>query len=218
MSQDIMVELQKREVIGKGLNKLRSEGVVPAVIHDHGNESINVMGNFQDFVSLYSRAGKHHAVQLKLDNKNHLAIIKQVDFDPKKHQIRHIVFQVMRQNEKIQTEVPIILEGEIPAEKAGLLVIKNLDTVEVESFPKDLPDQVVIDASKLEAIGDKIHVSDIIFATGVQVLTDPGTTVAVIEETKAQMSEESEELESEATEQSENADSTDNTNTDSKNS
>jgi ribosomal protein L25 (general stress protein Ctc) len=100
MTKDITVELQKRETIGKGLNKLRTEGTVPAVIHDHGKPSVHVMGDFRDFTKVYSVAGKHHAVQLKLDNKDHLAIIKHVDFDPKKHQIRHIVFQAIKQNEK----------------------------------------------------------------------------------------------------------------------
>lgn len=207
MSQNITVDLQKREVIGKGLNKLRTDGVVPAVIHNHGKDSILVEGSYQDFVKVYNDAGKHHAVDLKLDNKNHLAIIKQVDFDPKKHQIRHIVFQAIKQNEKVETEVPIVLEGEIPAEKVGLLVIRHLDNVDIEALPKNLPDQVVIDASVLENIGDKIHVSDIKKIEGVTVLTEEETTVATIEETKAQMSEEATE-ESSETDSSESEDST----------
>ncbi len=204
MSQNITVDLQKREVIGKGLNKLRNDGIVPAVIHDHGKDSILVMGNYRDFVNVYSEAGKHHAVDLKLDNKNHLAIIKQVDFDPKMHQIRHIVFQAIKQNEKVQTEVPIVLDGDIPAEQAGLLVIRHIDNVELEAFPKNLPDQVVVDATVLENIGDKIHVSDITPMEGVTILTETDATIATIEETKAQMSEESaeEELESEESAQS----------------
>ncbi|MFO0920098.1 MAG: 50S ribosomal protein L25 [Candidatus Saccharimonadales bacterium] len=209
MSQDIVVELKKREIIGKGLNKLRREGSVPAVIHDHGRDSINVMGQFQDFVNVYSKAGKHHAVHLKLDSKDQLAIIKQVDFDPKKHQIRHIVFQAIKQNEKIQTEVPIELEGDIPAELVGLMVIRNLDTVEVEALPNNLPDKVVVDATKLSEIGDKIHVSDIKQTNNVVVLTEPESIIATVEETKAQISEESEEADAaegdDATEASESS-------------
>lgn len=194
MSQDIVVELKKRETIGKGLNRLRREGSIPAVIHDHGKDSINVMGQFQDFVNVYSKAGKHHAVHLKLDSKDQLAIIKQVDFDPKKHQIRHIVFQAIKQNEKIQTEVPVEFEGDIPAELVGLMVIRNLDTVEVEALPNDLPDKVVVDATKLSEIGDKIYVSDIKQTNNVVVLTEPESILATVEETKAQISEESEEV------------------------
>ncbi len=188
---DITVELQSREVIRKGLNGLRRTGNVPAVIHDHGNPSIMVMGNDIALAKVYKQAGKHHAVALKLDGKEHLAIIKQVDFEPKKHTIQHIVFQAIKQNEKIQTEVPVVLEGEIPAEKAGFMVLTNVTTVEVEAFPKDLPDQIVLDASKLVEIGDKLHVSDLTVPSGVTILTEAETTIALVEETKAQMSEES---------------------------
>ena len=47
MSSDtISVTLEKREVVGKGLAKIRSAGQVPAVIHNHGQESIHVQGEF----------------------------------------------------------------------------------------------------------------------------------------------------------------------------
>lgn len=200
--QDITVELQKRETVRKGLNALRRTGSVPAVIHDHGKPSILVMGNDVALGKVYQQAGKHHAVQLKVAGKDHLAIIKQVDFEPKKHTIQHIVFQAIKQDEKIQTEVPIVLEGDIPAEKAGLMIITNVNQVEVEALPKDLPDQLVVDATKLVEIGDKLHISDVVVPNGVVVVTEPETTIAVVEETKAQMSEESTEGAEEATEAS----------------
>lgn len=200
--QDITVELQKRETVRKGLNALRRTGSVPAVIHDHGKPSILVMGNDVALSKAYQQAGKHHAVQLKVAGKDHLAIIKQVDFEPKKHTIQHIVFQAIKQDEKIQTEVPIVLEGDIPAEKAGLMIITNVNQVEVEALPKDLPDQLVVDATKLVEIGDKLHISDVVVPNGVVVVTEPETTIAVVEETKAQMSEESTEGAEEATEAS----------------
>lgn len=194
MSQDeITVDLEKREVIRKGLRALRQAGSVPAVIHNHGRDSIYVMGDGMALLKIYKQAGKHHAVQLKLDGKQHLAIIKDVDFEPKKNRMRHIVFQAIKQNEKIQTEVPVVLEGEIPAEKAGLMVITNVTTVEVEAFPKDLPGQIIGNATKLAEIGDKLYVSDLTVPSGVTIITEAETTIAVVEETKAQMSEESEE-------------------------
>lgn len=205
---DITVDLQPREVVRKGLNSLRRSGNVPAVIHDHGKDSILVMGNNIALDKVYKQAGKHHAVQLKLSGgKEHLAIIKQVDFEPKKHTIQHIVFQAIKQNEKVQTEVPVVLEGDIPAEKSGYMVLTNVTTVEVEAFPKDLPDQIVLDPSKLVEIGDKLHVSDLTVPSGVTILTEPETTIALVEETKAQMSEES--AEEESAEASESAAETD---------
>ena len=204
MSQeDIVVELQKREVVRKGLNGLRSTGVTPAVIHNHGKESIHVMGDTVALGKVYKQAGKHHAVHLKVAGEDHLALIKNVAFEPKKNNIQHIVFQAIDKNKKVETEVPVVLEGEIPAEKAGLMVITNVTNIFVQALPSDLPDQLTVDASKLAEIGDKLHVSDIVFPSGVTPVTELETTIAVIEETKAQMSEESAEeeaAEGEATE------------------
>ena len=196
MSQeDIVVELQKREIVRKGLNGLRSSGVTPAVIHNHGKDSIHVMGDTMALGKVYKQAGKHHAVHLKVAGEDHLALIKNVAFEPKKNGIQHIVFQAIDKDKKVETEVPVILMGEIPAEKAGLMVITNITNVFVQALPSDLPDQLTVDASKLAEIGDKLHVSDIVLPSGVTVVTEPETTLAVVEETKAQMSEESAEEE-----------------------
>lgn len=192
MSQeDIVIELEERKVIRKGLNGLRSTGVTPAVIHNHGKDSLHVMGNTMALGKVYKQAGKHHAVHLKVAGEEHLVLIKNVAFEPKKHQIQHIVFQAIDKDQKVETEVPVVLEGEIPAEKAGLMVITNITNIFVQALPSDLPDQLTVDASKLAEIGDKLHVSDIVLPKGVTTVTEPETTIAVIEETKAQMSEES---------------------------
>ena len=57
-------------------------------------------------------------------------------------------------------------------------------------MPKDLIDELNVDGTHLVEINDKLHVSDIIVPDGVTILTEPETTIAVVEETKAQMSEE----------------------------
>lgn len=44
-STDIVVDLEERKVIRKGLNHLRNSGKIPAVIHDHGKTSSHVMGD-----------------------------------------------------------------------------------------------------------------------------------------------------------------------------
>jgi len=117
-SQDITVELEKREAVGKGLNAIRAGGQVPAVIHDHGKPSIHVQGELSQLLKVYSAAGKHHPVQLKVGSKQHLALIKDVDFEPAKHRMRHIVFQAVKQNEAVEAEIPVVFlaDAEIPAE------------------------------------------------------------------------------------------------------
>lgn len=197
--QDIALTVNERTVVGKGVRALRRDGIVPAVIHDHGKESKHVSASFTEISKVYAAAGKHHPVNLTLGSKKYVTLIKDVDFEPRKHTVRHVVFNAIAADEKQQTEVPVhFAEGEIPAEKAGFMVIRSLDAVEIEALPKDLIDELTIDASSLSEIGDKITVADIKVPTGVVILTEADHPIAVVEETKAQMSEEDEAAEAEA--------------------
>lgn len=191
MSSDkIGVALQEREIIRKGLAKIRDEGMVPAVVHDHGKPSLHVMGDYMKLNKTFSRAGKHHPVQLTIGNKRRLALIKDVDFEPKKHKMRHVVFQAIRQNEKTTAEIPVVLTGdEIPAEKEGLMVLKQLDNVQVEALPMDLPDQLEADATVLAEEGDKLTVADIKVPAGVTILVEPEHSLAVVEVPRDQVAE-----------------------------
>lgn len=203
--QDITLTLEKRDKVGKGLNKLRREGQIPAVIHNHGKDSVVVAGPSLTILKAYESAGKHHPINVVVGKDKYFTIIKDVDFEPTKQQLRHVVFNAIRQDEKVESEVPIVLEGEeIPAEKAGLMVIRQLDHVVIEALPKDLIDSVSVDATKLTEIGDKITVADIKVPSGVTIMTEPEHPIATVEETKAQISEEAEE-EAEAAEGEEEA-------------
>lgn len=181
-NQEITVSLDLRTQIGKGLNKLKNEGIVPAVIHNHGKESIIVSGTFVDLVKVYNEAGKHHPVNVKIGNDNYLTIIKEADFDPKKNKLRHVVFSMINQNEKVETEVEIVLEGDAPAAKIGLVVNQMLDVVKIEALPRDLPDTIIVNIESLVAVGDRIVISDVKAPNGVTILTDPEHPVVAVEE------------------------------------
>jgi len=194
-SGDIVLKLQKREVVGKGLAKIRKDGLIPAVVHDHGKPSVVVMGVYSDIAKVFTEAGKHHPVQLDIDGKSETVIIKEVDINPVKNLIAHVVFQAIRQDEKIETEVPITMEGDSPAQKLGLMLISHLSVVEVEAFPKDLPDKIILDISTLSEIGDKLTVANLVIPDRVTIISDPENLIVSVEETKAQISEEAEEEE-----------------------
>jgi large subunit ribosomal protein L25 len=191
--KDIALAVQERAVRGKAVKQLRRDGFIPAVIHDHGKPSRVVMVPYLDIQKAYQEAGKHHPLALDAGDEKFVALIKDVDFDPKKHQMRHVVFNAIKQDEKVETEVPLVLEGDIPAEKAGLMIITQLDHVEIEALPRHLIDELKVDATKLVEIGDKIHVSDIVVPEGVTILTEAEHPIATVEEPKAQISEEAEE-------------------------
>ena len=183
--QDIMVTLQSRAEVGKAVKQLRKDGQIPAVIHDHGKESIHVKASFIELTKVYRQAGKHHPVHLTVDGKKYLAIIRDADFEPRKNQLRHLVFNAIEQNKPVETEVPIVFQGDPEAEKVGFMVLRQLDNVEVKALPKDLPDEVVVDISGLAAVGDKLHVSDIVVPAGVEILTEAEHPVAMVDEPRS---------------------------------
>lgn len=196
--QNLSLDLQQRDVLGKGLGQIRAGGMVPAVIHNHGDESVHVMAPEVVMEKIFKAAGKHHPLDLKVGDKKFLALIKDVQFNPVKHKMQHMVFQAIRQNETVEAEVPVRLEGDIPAEKTGLMVLHQLDTVLVEALPRNLPEELVADAGKLVELHDKVTVADLPVPSGVTILTEPEHPIASVVETRAQMSEEAEAEEAEA--------------------
>jgi large subunit ribosomal protein L25 len=188
--EEIKIALEKRDVTGKAVKRLRAEGLVPAVIHDHGKDSIVVAGQYLDMVKAYHKAGKHHPVSLDADGKHYMAIIKTAEFDPKKHELRHIVFNAVKANEKVTTEIPIHIKyGEgndsSPAERASLVVLHQLEVVEVEALPKDLPEVLYFDGEKLAEVGDHLTVADLIVPSGVTVKTDSTHPIVTVFEPSA---------------------------------
>lgn len=190
MQDQISLKLEPRNVLGKQVKHLRKEGVVPAVIHDHGKPSVVVQGNSMEMLKVYQQAGRHHAVKLTAGDRNFTALIRKADFDPKKNQLRHLVFNAVRANEKVEAEIPVhprYAEGSdsAPAERTGLVVLEQLDEVQVKATPDKLPDFVEYDAEKLIAVGDHVTVADLIVPEGVEVLTEASHAVATVFEPSA---------------------------------
>ncbi|HSX33655.1 MAG TPA: 50S ribosomal protein L25 [Candidatus Saccharimonadales bacterium] len=187
---EIILKLEARTVTGKAVKQLRNDGLVPAVIHDHGKESLHVSGNYMEVAKAYHAAGKHHPVTLKAGDKHFTALIKNVDVDPRKQQLRHVVFNAVKANEKVEAEVPVHVkfdEGNdaTPAERAGLVVLHQLDVVEVEAVPSKLPDELLFNGEVLAAVGDHVTVADLIVPDGVTIKTDPSHPLATVFEPSA---------------------------------
>ena len=188
--EEVLLEVKKREVTGKAVKQLRKEGLVPAVIHDHGKESLHVQGDYLEVLKAYQKAGKHHPVSLKAGDTHYTVLIRDIDVDPQKHQLRHVVFNAVKANEKVDAQIPIRIrfdEGNdsTPAERAGLIVLHQLEAVEVQALPRDLPDFLEFDGEKLTAVGDSATVADLIVPATVTVKTDAGHPLAAVFEPSA---------------------------------
>jgi len=188
--EEVSLEVKKREVTGKAVKHLRKDGLLPAVIHDHGKDSVHVQGNYLEILKAYQKAGKHHPVNLKAGDKTYTALIKTAEFDPKKHLLTHVVFNAVDKNQKVEAEVPVrprYDEGNevSPAERNGLIVLSHLDAVQVKAVPDKIPDLLEYDAEKLVEIGDNITVADLTIPADVELITEPEHSVVSVYEPSA---------------------------------
>jgi large subunit ribosomal protein L25 len=94
---------------------------------------------------------------------------------------------VVKQNEKVETEVPVKIasEGETEAEKAGLVILQTIEQIAIQALPKDLPDFLEVDSSKLAAAEDHVTVADIKAVDGVTIMAEPEQIVATVYEPSA---------------------------------
>jgi large subunit ribosomal protein L25 len=184
------LQLETRSVTGKAVRHLRSAGQIPAVIHDHGKPSLHVQGNSSAMIKVWQQAGKHHPIELKTGDKSFVALIKDAEFDPRKHQLTHVVFNAVDKDQKVDAEIPVrprYDEGNesSPAERNGLIVLNQLETVQVKAIATKLPDFFEYNAEKLVEIGDHVTVADLIVPEGVEMETEIEHAIATVYEPSA---------------------------------
>ena len=187
MGDKISLTVEERTVLGKKVKQLRKAGFVPGVVYGHDVESVAVTAPAIEALKVWRDAGKHHVIELTLGGKKQLAMIKSADLEPVKHKLRHLSLHVVKQNEKVETQVPVHVtgEGETPAEKAGLVVLKTIESVDVAALPNSLPDFVEVPGDKLVEAGDHLTVADILPQAGVEVLSDPEQIIVTVYEPAA---------------------------------
>jgi len=170
MGDKINLKLDARELQGKKVARLRKEGIVPGVVYGHGFDPLLVQSEYNVIEKVVREAGKHTPVHLTVDNKKKIALIKDIDRDPVKSRIKHVSFHAVKANDVVSAEVPIRLVGlgESEAEKAGLIVLQAIETVEVKAKPADLPDALEISIEGLATDEDKLLLSDITLPEGVE--------------------------------------------------
>jgi large subunit ribosomal protein L25 len=117
-------------------------------------------------------------------------LLREVDREPITTRIRHVSLWAMAMDEPIETEVPIVLEGESLALKSGGVLIHPVEKLRVKCLPTQIPEAIHVTSRPLESFGDSIHLRDIQLPAGVQALDDPDTTIASVAPPKGVAEEE----------------------------
>ena len=178
-----MLTVQKRIILGKNIKRLRREGILPANIYGKGLASTAVQVLASEFQIIYKEVGETGLVDLQLDGKTLPVLIKNVSADHQAHMYLHADFFKVNLKEKVKTMVPLVIIGEAKAvsENTGLL-LQQLNEVEVEALPADLPENIEVSVEHLAELAEQITVAELKVPKEVTILTDPGQTVVKIGE------------------------------------
>lgn len=176
---------------------LRHQDIIPAVLYGHGlkNQALQVDG--KTFVKIFKAAGHTSLIDLSFASTQHPVLIREVQHHPLKGSLLHVDFYQVRLDEKINAQVPLAFIGESSAVKdRGGVLIRNLDEVELEALPQDLPHDIKVDISLLDVFDQPFRVSDLALPPGVTLLHKLDEVVALVQPPRTE-----EELEAELTEE-----------------
>ncbi len=180
----ISLKATERKILGKKVNKLRREGIIPGHVFGKKIETEHVSVKSADFIKVYKEAGETGLVDLKIgEEKVKPVLIRQVQVDPVRGEMLNIDFYQVNLLEKTTVNVPILLIGEEPeiVHTGEAVVIQPMMEIEVEALPDDLPENIEVDISSLKAIDDAITVERLSVPSGVTILAEPESVVVKLD-------------------------------------
>ena len=103
---------QTRSEFGKGAaRRARRAGLVPGVLYGHGDAPLHVdLPGHELFLAV--RGQKNALVELVIEGKKHLALVKEVQRHPVSRNLLHADFLAVKAGELVDVEVPVSIIGE----------------------------------------------------------------------------------------------------------
>ena len=167
---DNKLSLEKRTLTGKKLAGLRADGLIPSVVYGEG-EPVLAQSAYNDTEKVLRSAGYHSTVDLAIDGKQSMAIVKNIAIDPVSRKIINVEFQAVSANKPVEATTPVVIVNFEESDASKLYhfaLTQSIEELEVKAKPADLPKELTIDAAKLNELDDKLTVADIALPNGVE--------------------------------------------------
>ncbi len=166
----IKLQAKPRTIEGKKVYQLRNQGIIPAVIFGHGEESQSIELKAAQFEKVFKEAGENTIIDLDVDGKISKILVSDVQYDPVKNTVIHADLHKINMSEKITANVEINFIGESKAVKEdGGSIIHNISEVEIKCLPMDLLHEIEVDVSALETFDDVIKIKDLKIPENVEI-------------------------------------------------
>ena len=97
MADKIVLEVNRREIEGKGVRQLRRQGVVPGVLYGPTIESIPLQVEWTTLRPVLREAGGSQLIEMSIaGEETHNALVRSVQRDPIRGDVLHIDFYRVR--------------------------------------------------------------------------------------------------------------------------
>ena len=183
---DNKVPADVRTEFGKGFaRRMRAAGKVPAVVYGKNHDVLHIAVPAHQ-VGLLLRK-KNAVLDLQIDGKSHLALVKDVQKDPVLQIIEHIDLVTVVKGEKVVVDVPIHLLGH---QLSGATLERDATSVHLEAEAMHIPEFIEVNIEGAVP-GFRATYADLTLPAGVTVAGDPERVVVHVHAAKAKDSAES---------------------------
>ncbi|MDR1186643.1 MAG: 50S ribosomal protein L25/general stress protein Ctc [Bifidobacteriaceae bacterium] len=171
---ETILKVQARTEFGKGAaRRTRRAGMVPAVMHSHGDTPIHIsLPGHETYLAL------RHAnavLTIDLEEKQTLTIAREIQRNPLTDVIEHVDLQIVQRGEKIEATVPLHIEGE---PTSGLAILDSQELL-VRAEATNVPEVISISVEGLND-GDTIKIANLDLPEGVEAVGDPTTNLVTV--------------------------------------
>ncbi len=178
--EKVVLNAEKRDVVGKQVKAMRREGKLPAVIYGRHTEPINLVLDAHTASLVLGKLTSSSLVTIALDGKEYPALVREKQRDYIKNRLLHVDFLAVSLTESLRATVSLNFVGVSTAVKDfNAVLVHNLEALQVECLPTDLPERIDVDITPLEHPGDGVRVKDIVVSDKIRLLDDPDTMVVV---------------------------------------
>jgi large subunit ribosomal protein L25 len=179
--EKVVLKAVRREIIGKQVKVLRREGKLPAVIYGHHIEPLPILLDARDAGKSLTGLAPSTLVTVDVEGKTYPTLVREKQRNKILGTLIHVDFLAVSMEEKLKAKVAISVIGVSPAVKDfnGILV-PGVTLLEVECLPRDLPEMIEVDISRLTQIGDTIYVRDLELSDQVKIIEDPDSVIVSV--------------------------------------
>lgn len=171
--------VSKRILSKSNINSLRKEGQVAGIIYgEFLKDSIPVQILSSDLKKLLKTNSSGSIIPLNLNGNIKNCVVKDVQKDISGN-IIHIDFQYVIDNEVIKMNIPLNYTGQELLHVKRLVLETHLPSLELQGPVELIPEYIKVDVSHMN-FNDQLLAKDINIPTGISLLTDPSSILAII--------------------------------------